>query len=52
MPLLIFTTVFTVFLSRTQVDLANYLLKVPYIFDLTGIKERTDEKDIEKQLVG
>lgn len=34
-----------------QSDLAHYLLKDPYIFDLAGAKEQTDERDIEKQLV-
>ena len=34
-----------------QSDLANYLLKDPYIFDLAGAKERADERDIEEQLV-
>ncbi|KAA6315405.1 hypothetical protein EZS27_034126, partial [termite gut metagenome] len=32
-------------------DLANYLLKDPYIFDLAGTKEHADERDIEEQLV-
>ena len=34
-----------------QSDLANYLLKDPYIFDVAGTKELADERDIEKQLV-
>jgi predicted nuclease of restriction endonuclease-like (RecB) superfamily len=38
-------------LPMPQSDLANYLLKDPYIFDLAGIKERADERDIEEQLV-
>lgn len=43
---------FTTTLPKPQSDLANYLLKDPYIFDLVGVKERVDERDIEKQLVG
>jgi predicted nuclease of restriction endonuclease-like (RecB) superfamily len=42
---------FTATLPQPQSDLANYLLKDPYIFDLAGIKERADERDIEEQLV-
>jgi len=42
---------FTATLPKPQSDLANYLLKDPYIFDLSGIKERADERDIEEQLV-
>ncbi len=38
-------------LPDAQSDLANYLLKDPYIFDLAGAKERADERDIEEQLV-
>ncbi len=34
-----------------QSDLANYLLKDPYIFDVAGTRELVDENDIEKQLV-
>ena len=34
-----------------QSDLANYLLKDPYIFDVAGTKELADERNIEKQLV-
>ena len=43
---------FTATLPEPQSDLANYLLKDPYIFDLAGAKERADERDIEEQLVG
>ena len=43
---------FTATLPKPQSDLANYLLKDPYIFDLAGTKERADERDIEEQLVG
>ena len=42
---------FTVTLPTPQSDLANYLLKDPYIFDLAGTKERADERDMEEQLV-
>lgn len=42
---------FTATLPKPQSDLANYLLKDPYIFDLAGSKERADERDIEDQLV-
>ncbi len=42
---------FTATLPAPQSDLANYLLKDPYIFDLAGTKERADERDIEEQLV-
>ncbi|GAB3358389.1 hypothetical protein GCM10027566_22940 [Arachidicoccus ginsenosidivorans] len=42
---------FTATLPEPQSDLANYLLKDPYIFDLAGAKERADERDIEDQLV-
>lgn len=42
---------FTATLPKPQSDLANYLLKDPYIFDLAGVKDRADERDIEEQLV-
>ena len=42
---------FTSTLPAPQSDLANYLLKDPYIFDLAGTKERADERDMEEQLV-
>lgn len=42
---------FTFTLPAPQSDLANYLLKDPYIFDLAGTKEKADERDIEEQLV-
>ena len=42
---------FTATLPVPQSDLANYLLKDPYIFDLAGAKEKADERDIEEQLV-
>ena len=43
---------FTATLPAPQSDLANYLLKDPYIFDLAGTKEKADERDIEEQLHG
>lgn len=42
---------FTATLPAPQSDLANNLLKDPYIFDLAGTKEKADERDIEEQLV-
>ena len=42
---------FTATLPAPQSDLAIYLLKDPYIFDLAGAKEKADERDIEEQLV-
>ena len=42
---------FTATLPAPQSDLANYLLKDPYIFDLAGAKEKADERDIDEQLV-
>jgi predicted nuclease of restriction endonuclease-like (RecB) superfamily len=42
---------FSKILPDPQSDLANYLLKDPYIFDMVGAKERADERDIEEQLV-
>ena len=42
---------FTATLPAPQSDLANYLLKDPYIFDLAGAKKKADERDIEEQLV-
>ncbi len=44
-------TIFPATLPAPQSDLANYLLKDPYIFDLAGAKEKADERDIEEQLV-
>ncbi len=37
-------------LPPTQSDMANYLLKDPYIFDFVQAKENADERDIEDQL--
>jgi predicted nuclease of restriction endonuclease-like (RecB) superfamily len=42
---------FSKILPDPQSDLANYLLKDPYLFDLAGAKDRVDERDIEEQLV-
>ena len=42
---------FTATLPAPQSDLANYLLKDPYIFDLAGAKENADVRNIEEQLV-
>lgn len=42
---------FTKTLPAPQSDLANYLLKDPYIFDVAGAKELADERDIERQLI-
>lgn len=37
-------------LPPAQSDLANYLMKDPYIFDFVQAKEKADERDIEEQL--
>jgi predicted nuclease of restriction endonuclease-like (RecB) superfamily len=37
-------------LPKPQTDFANYLLKDPYIFDFVQATEKTNERDIEKQL--
>lgn len=42
---------FSVRLPQPQSDLANYLMKDPYIFDLMEQTERMEERDIEWQLV-
>ncbi|MBR8763178.1 putative nuclease YhcG [Porphyromonas levii] len=42
---------FSVRLPQPQSDLANYLMKDPYIFDLMEQTERMEERDIERQLV-
>ena len=42
---------FAVRLPEPQSDLANYLMKDPYIFDIIGLTERMAERDIERQLV-
>ena len=38
-------------LPNPQSDLANYLMKDPYIFDMMGQAEAMNERDIERQLV-
>ena len=38
-------------LPKPQSDLANYLMKDPYIFDMMGQTDKMAERDIEKQLV-
>ena len=42
---------FSARLPQPQSDLANYLMKDPYIFDMMGQTERIAERDIEEQLV-
>ena len=42
---------FSVRLPKPQSDLANYLMKDPYIFDLMGQTDKMAERDIERQLV-
>lgn len=42
---------FSAHLPQPQSDLADYLLKDPYIFDMMGQTGRMVERDIEKQLV-
>lgn len=42
---------FSARLPKPQSDLANYLMKDPYIFDLMGATEQMAERDIERQLV-
>ena len=42
---------FSALLPQPQSDLANYLMKDPYIFDLMGQTEAMNERDIERQLV-
>ncbi|GHT25299.1 hypothetical protein AGMMS4957_19910 [Bacteroidia bacterium] len=42
---------FTKTLPDVQSDLANYLFRDPYIFDTMNIKDKADERDIERQLV-
>ena len=42
---------FSVRLPKPQSDLANYLMKDPYIFDMMGQTDKMVERDIEKQLV-
>ena len=42
---------FSARLPKPQSDLANYLMKNPYIFDMMGQTEAMNERDIEQQLV-
>mgnify|MGYP000941760395 CR=1 FL=1 len=42
---------FSVRLPKPQSDLANYLMKDPYIFDLMGQTDKMAERDVERQLV-
>ena len=42
---------FSVRLPKPQSDLANYLMKDPYIFDMMGQTDKIAERDIERQLV-
>ena len=42
---------FSARLPKPQSDLANYLMKDPYIFDMMGLTDKMAERDIERQLV-
>ena len=42
---------FSARLPKPQSDLANYLMKDPYIFDMMGQADKMAERDIERQLV-
>lgn len=42
---------FSVRLPKPQSDLANYLMKDPYIFDIMGQTDKIAERDVERQLV-
>ena len=42
---------FSARLPKPQSDLANYLMKDPYIFDIMGQTDKMAERDIERQLV-
>ncbi|KGI59757.1 YhcG family protein [Prevotella sp. S7 MS 2] len=42
---------FSVRLPKPQSDLANYLMKDPYIFDIMGQTDEMAERDIERQLI-
>ncbi len=42
---------FSTRLPKPQSDLANYLMKDPYIFDMMGQTDKMAERDIERQLV-
>ena len=42
---------FSVRLPKPQSDLANYLMKDPYIFNMMGQTDKMAERDVEQQLV-
>ncbi len=42
---------FSVRLPKPQSDLADYLMKDPYIFDMMGQTDKMAERDVERQLV-
>ena len=42
---------FSARLPEPQSDLANYLMKDPYIFDMMGLTDKLAERDVEQQLV-
>ncbi len=42
---------FSVRLPKPQSDLANYLMKDPYIFDMMGQTDKMAERDVERQLI-
>ena len=42
---------FSARLPKPQSDLANYLMKDPYIFDMMGQTDKMAERDIERQLI-
>ena len=42
---------FSARLPKPQSDLANYLMKDPYIFDIMGQTDKMAERDVERQLV-
>jgi len=42
---------FSARLPKPQSDLANYLMKDPYIFDMMGQTDKMAEQDVERQLV-
>ena len=42
---------FSVRSPKPQSDLANYLMKDPYIFDMMGQTDKMVERDVERQLV-
>lgn len=44
-------TNFTSMLPLTQGELANDVIKDPYIFELTGLKEKVLEKDVEHAMI-